>query len=94
MLADDPLARPPAADVDPSVVGVTHELVPAPFHSQSRSSSMTLDSSGESGEPCGVPSSLASKPASHDARLQVARISLSTCLSCTSSATLAIRASC
>ena len=34
------------------------------------------------------------QPVSHDARFQVARISLSTCLSWTRLATLAIRASC
>ena len=54
-----PFAGTPRPHINVAVVGVAAERVPRRSSSLSRSSSRMLDSSGESGPPCGVPSARA-----------------------------------
>src|SRR5208337_2599274 len=90
----DPFAGATAANIDVAVVGVPAKAVTARASSLSRSSSTRLLRMGESGPPCGVPSSTGlTKPSSITPALRNARMSLSTRLSDTRAATRAIRLS-
>src|SRR5215472_14780423 len=79
-----PLPRPLAANVDVTVVRVTNEPMAPALQLPSSSSSTRLLSSGESGPPCGVPSTLGlTNPFSITPAFKKARMSFSSRLSST-----------
>jgi hypothetical protein len=78
------MARSRGADVHIAVVRVPNETVPATFELAIKRVQHEFDSNGESGPPCGVPSSVAlTKPFSNTPAFKNARASFSTRVSVT-----------
>src|SRR5215813_9410528 len=89
-----PLACLPTAHIDVAVVGVANEAVAAFLQLLSSTSSIKFDNSGESGPPCGVPSSVGlTTPPSSTPVVKKPRTSFRRRLSVTRFATSPIRMS-
>ena len=90
----DPFAGAATANVDVAVIGIAAEAEASAGQFLIEIVKHELLKRGESGPPCGVPSSTGrTKPSSVTPALRYARMSLSTRLSATRAATRAIRPS-